>query len=222
MTPDRWEEVDRYLEAALVTETPALTLAREAAARKGLPDHQVAANQGALLMMLAGTIAARRILEVGTLGGYSTLWLARALPHDGAIDTLEVDSERAAFAREIFAEAGASRSIAVHEGDARETLTRFQTAGREKYDFVFIDADKPSNPHYLEAALALSHPGSLIVVDNVVRDGKVADAASDDANVKGVREMFEMIRRDPRLEATALQTVGSKGWDGFALMRVVA
>ncbi len=221
MTPDAWNRVDEFLCDSLVCEDASLVEAREAAARLGLPDHHVAANQGCMLMLLAQTAGARRILEVGTLGGYSTLWLARALAPGGKLDTLEVDPAHIACARSNFARAGFEDRIAVHSGAARETLTRFIDRGVEAYDFVFIDADKPNNPHYLEAALALSHPGTLIVVDNVIREGEVANPDNDDPRVLGVRRMFEMIRGEPRLRATAVQTVGSKGWDGFALLYVL-
>jgi len=221
MNRQAWDDVERALAGALVPEEAHMVEAREAAIEQGFPEHQVAANQGALLMLLARSANAKRVLEVGTLGGYSTLWLLRGLRGDGSIDTLEIDAARAAFARAIFERAGAHDRISLHEGAARETLARFIDEGRSPYDFVFIDADKPNNPHYLEASLALTRPGSLIVVDNVVRDGEVANPESTDERVAGVRAMFEMIRDDPRIEATALQTVGSKGWDGFALLRVL-
>ncbi len=221
MTPDEFDAVDRYLCQSLVPEDATLSQARETAARLGLPDHHVAPNQGSMLMRLALTARARRILEVGTLGGYSTLWLARALAPGGTIDTLEIDRTHIRCALANFERAGLENRIALHPGPARETLARFIHEGVDAYDFIFIDADKPNNPHYLKAALALSHPGTLILVDNVVRDGEVANRESDDPRVRGVRKMLEMIRDEPRLHATAVQTVGSKGWNGFALLYVV-
>lgn len=222
MNPEDFDRVDRYLCEALVSEDDVLIASREAAHAAGLPDHQVAANQGALLLLLARAVGAKRILEVGTLGGYSTIWLARALGPDGQLDTLELDATHAACARENFARSEVADRIEVHEGAARETLARFIDEGRAPYDFVFIDADKPNNPHYLEAALALTRKGSMILVDNVVREGKVASDASEDPRVRGVRAMLARIREEPRLRATALQTVGSKGWDGFALLYVTS
>ncbi|MDP6979718.1 MAG: O-methyltransferase [Myxococcota bacterium] len=220
MTPNAWNDVDEYLCDSLVAEDAALVAAREDAARLGLPDHHVAPNQGCMLMLLAQTTGARRILEVGTLAGYSTIWLARALAAGGTVDTLEVDPSHIRCARNNFQRAGLAETIMLHPGPARETLAQFVDDGADAYDFIFIDADKPNNPHYLEAALALSHPGTLIVVDNVVREGEVTNPESDDPRVLGVRRMFELIRDEPRLRATAIQTVGSKGWDGFALLHV--
>jgi predicted O-methyltransferase YrrM len=164
---------------------------------------------------------ARRILEVGTLGGYSTIWLARALPHDGALITLEIDPEHAAVARENLAAAGLGELVTVEVAPALQTLDRLVDSGAQPFDLIFIDADKPNNPNYLRRALDLSRPGTLIVLDNVVRGGAVADSRSRDPNVIGTRKALEMMASDPRLQAAALQTVGQKGYDGFALALVV-
>lgn len=216
-----WREVDRYLCASLVPSDPVLDAVLEASERAGLPAHNVAPNQGKLLMLLAQIQQARRILEIGTLGGYSTIWLARALPNDGELDTLEVDPDHATVARKNIARANLEDHVQLHEGPALETLARLGAERDDAYDFVFIDADKPSNPDYLHWSLELTRPGSLIVVDNVIRDGEVTNTSSDDPRVQGVRRMIEMIAREPRLSATAIQTVGSKGYDGFALLRVL-
>ncbi|MFE1598628.1 O-methyltransferase [Methylobacterium sp. ID0610] len=218
MTDDaRWEEVDRYVGERLLAPDAALASALEASAAAGLPPIAVAPNQGKLLMLLARMQGARRILEIGTLGGYSTLWLARALPADGRLVTIEADPRHAAVARASFARAGLSEVIALREGRAIDVLP--DLVDEAPFDFVFIDADKPSNPDYLAWALRLSRPGSVIVLDNVVRRGAVVDPAGD-ANVQGVRRALDLIAAEPRLDATVVQTVGEKGWDGFALIRV--
>jgi predicted O-methyltransferase YrrM len=221
MSSNDWHEVDDYLCHWLVEPDPVLDSVLEACEHAGLPAHNVSPNQGKLLMLLAQTQRAGRILEIGTLGGYSTIWLARALPDAGQLDTLEVDSKHASIARENIARAGLSERVQLHEGPALETLTRLAQNPEGAYDFVFIDADKPSNPDYLNRSLELTRPGSLIVVDNVIRNGEVAHVSSDDPRVQGVRRMIEMIADEPRLSATAIQTVGSKGYDGFALLRVL-
>ncbi|MCP5043989.1 MAG: O-methyltransferase [bacterium] len=220
MNEQAWQRVDEYLCDELVEHDPALEAALARCERAGMPAHNVAPNQGKLLMLLAATQGAARILEVGTLGGYSTIWLARGLAQAGHLDTLEVDSRHAAIADENLAHAGLRDRVQIHVGPAIDTLTRLRDDRVPPYDYVFIDADKPGNPEYLRATVALSRPGTLIVVDNVIRDGAVIDSKSDDPKVQGVRRMNEMIRQDTRLSATAVQTVGSKGWDGFALIRV--
>ena len=220
-TPEKWFEVDRYLCDQLVPKDPILEQALASSLAAGLPEHNVAPNQGKLLALLVEFVAARRVLEIGTLGGYSTIWLGRALPSDGTLDTLESNPTHAAVARENIARARLDDRVEVHEGAATESLAAFAASDVAPYDLVFIDADKPSNPSYLKGALALSRPGTMIVVDNVIRQGKVADATSKDPNVIGVRRMNEMIANDARLNATAIQTVGSKGYDGFALIRVL-
>ena len=164
---------------------------------------------------------ARHVLEIGTLGGYSTIWLARAVPEDGRVVTLEADAQHASVARLNIARAEVEERVILMEGPAEASLDDLVRRS-ERFDLVFIDADKPNNPLYLERALELTHPGSLIVADNVVRDGAVADARSEDPRVRGVRAFTEALARDPRVEATAIQTVGAKGWDGFVLARVVA
>ncbi|WP_426308698.1 O-methyltransferase [Cellulosimicrobium sp. E-16] len=214
-----WDAVDAYF-APLVAEDDVLAAASARARAAGLPEIQVSTAQGRLLQLLALATGARRVLEVGTLGGYSTTWLARALPLDGALVTCEIDAAHAAVARESLAEAGLAGVVDVVLGPAADTLRRLVDEGVAPFDLVFVDADKPSNPVYLDLALRLSRPGTLIVVDNTVRGGAVADAGSTDPNVLGVREMVDRVVADPRLDATAVQTVGSKGYDGFVLARV--
>ncbi|QJW36703.1 O-methyltransferase [Cellulosimicrobium protaetiae] len=214
-----WDAVDAYF-GPLVGEDDVLAAATTRARAAGLPEIQVSPAQGRLLQLLALTAGARRVLEVGTLGGYSTIWLARALPSDGALVTCEIDAAHAAVARESLAQAGLAGVVDIVLGPAADTLRRLVDEGVEPFDLVFVDADKPSNPVYLDLAVRLSRPGTLIVVDNTVRGGAVADAASTDPNVLGVREMVDRVVADPRLDATAVQTVGSKGYDGFVLARV--
>ncbi|ACL59516.1 O-methyltransferase [Methylobacterium nodulans] len=213
----RWEAVDRYVAERLIPPDAALAAALEASHAAGLPPIAVAPNQGKLLMLLARMQGARRILEIGTLGGYSTLWLARALPEGGRLVTIEADPLHAAVARASFARAGLSEVISLQEGRALDVLPGL--VDEAPFDFVFIDADKPSNPDYLAWALKLSRPGGAIVLDNVVRSGAVVDAEGD-ANVQGVRRALDLIAAEPRLDATVVQTVGEKGWDGFALIRI--
>ncbi|MBS7541723.1 O-methyltransferase [Ancylobacter oerskovii] len=221
MTHEVWSQVDTWIEDTLLPPDPALAAALEASDAAGLRAINVAPNQGKLLMLLALMRGARRILEIGTLGGYSTIWLARALPADGRLVTLEFDPHHAEVAQANIARAGLADRVEVRVGPARATLAAMIAAGEASFDLVFIDADKPNNPHYLEAALALSHPGTVIVADNVVRDGRAADPASTDESVLGIRRFMERVAAEPRLVATAVQTVGSKGYDGFALALVV-
>jgi predicted O-methyltransferase YrrM len=201
----QWVDVDRYIADRLLGDEPAID-------RAGLPPHEVSPPQGALLELLASLTGARSILEIGTLAGYSTAWMARALPPGGRIVTLEASPEYAAVARRNLA----GLPVEVIVGPALETLPSLTGP----FDLVFIDADKRSNAEYLRWALRLSRPGTLIVADNVVRDGAVADAASDDPSVAGVRAFFDAVAAEPRLRATAIQTVGAKGYDGFALLLV--
>jgi predicted O-methyltransferase YrrM len=210
-----WTDVDRYLADLLAPHDPVLDAALDAAAAAGLPPIQVSATQGKLLHLLARIRGARRILEIGTLGGYSTIWLARALPPDGRLVTLEIDAHHAEVARHNLDRAGLAGQVDVRVGPAVDSLPALLE--EDPFDLVFIDADKPNNPVYLSLSLTLSRPGTVIVVDNVVRGGAVVDAASADANVIGVRRCLELLASDPRLDATALQTVGSKGYDGFAI-----
>jgi predicted O-methyltransferase YrrM len=219
MSQDLWSSVDRYVQDALLSPDPVLDAALAANAAAGLPAIDVAPNQGKLLHLLARMLGARRILEVGTLGGYSTIWLARALAAGGQLVTLEADPKHAEVARANVARAGLSQIVEVRVGRALDTLPALVG---QSFDLVFIDADKPNNPSYLEWALRLTRPGSVIVVDNVVREGGILDAASDDERIQGTRRLFEVIAREPRLEATAIQTVGGKGHDGFVLARVVS
>ena len=221
MNPDRTYDVEAYLSGLFVGDDAVLERALERSAAAGLPPIAVSPVQGKLLHLLARVRGARRILEVGTLGGYSTIWLARALPHDGALITLEIDPEHAAVARENLAAAGLGELVTVEVAPALQTLDRLVDSGAQPFDLIFIDADKPNNPNYLRRALDLSRPGTLIVLDNVVRGGAVADSRSRDPNVIGTRKALEMMASDPRLQATALQTVGQKGYDGFALALVV-
>ncbi|MGN5635041.1 O-methyltransferase [Streptomyces sp. AC154] len=220
MTQARWAEVDDYFNALLLGPDEALDAAVEASEKAGLPAIQVAANQGKLLNLLARLQGARTVLEIGTLGGYSTIWLARALPEGGSVVTLEADPECAEVARRNIERAGLAEVVEVRVGPALDTLPLLADQGYGPFDVVFIDADKPSNPDYLAWSLKLTRPGSLIVADNVVRDGEVADAGSEDPKVLGVRRFTELVAAEPTLTATALQTVGTKGYDGLLMALV--
>ncbi|MFE4356514.1 O-methyltransferase [Kitasatospora sp. MY 5-36] len=215
-----WDAVDAYFSEQLVGHDPVLEGATAAADAAGLPKIAVAPNQGKLLHLLALTQGAKRILEVGTLGGYSAIWLARALPADGTLLTLELDPRHAEVARGNLAAAGLAGVAEVRVGRAADSLAALVEQGVEPFDLVFIDADKPSNPEYFRRALQLTRPGSLIIVDNVVRGGAVADADSTDPAVVGTRALHELIAAEPTVTATSVQTVGSKGYDGFTLARV--
>ncbi|AZL10502.1 O-methyltransferase [Brevibacterium aurantiacum] len=184
-----------------------------------MPNAEVAANQGAFLELLAQIAGARRVLEFGTLAGYSTIWLARAVGEQGQVVTLELEPQNAAIAEENFHIAGVAPRIETIIGPATESAERLIHDGAEPFDFIFIDADKPNNPAYLTAALKLTNPGAVIVIDNVVRNGAVADAASADPRVQGVRAVAKEIAAHPDLDGTALQTVGEKGWDGLIIAR---
>lgn len=209
--------VEAYINQFTIVSDPDLETAIVVSRENGLPDIQVSPGEGKLLYLLVKISGARRILEIGTLGGYSTLWLAKALPPDGHIITLEIDPKHAQVAIENVARAGLGKHVDVRIGKAIDTLLSLTGP----FDLVFIDADKPSNPEYFAWALRLSHPGTVIIVDNVVRGGAVADVESQDAAVKGVQALFQAIAKEPRVEATAIQTVGAKGYDGFAVLRVV-
>jgi predicted O-methyltransferase YrrM len=221
MTQELWTAVDEYLNARLVGADPLLDEARAASLAGGLPDIAVAPNQGKLLHLLARIHGAKNILEIGTLGGYSTIWLARALPADGRLITLEADARHAAVARANIARAGFAEIVDLRLGRAIDTLPQLDAEGRGPFDLVFIDADKASIPEYFNWSLKLSRPGALIIVDNVVREGGVIEADSKDANIQGVRRLNEMLAAEPRVSATCIQTVGSKGYDGFTLALVV-
>ena len=212
--------VDQYLGGLFVPPDPALDAALAASEAAGLPAINVAPTQGKLLMLLARLQGARKILEIGTLGGYSSIWLARALPPGGKLITLEAVQKHAELARANIAHAGLADRVDVRLGQALATLPLL--VSEAPFDLVFIDADKPGNPDYLQWALKLTRPGSLIVLDNVVREGRVIDAKSGDASIQGVRRANEMLAKEPRLLSTAIQTVGVKGYDGFAIALVIA
>ncbi|WP_328539031.1 O-methyltransferase [Streptomyces sp. NBC_00344] len=221
MSQEQWTEVDRYFTDHLVPSDGALDAALAASDAAGLSPINVAPNQGKLLHLLARIQGARSVLEFGTLGGYSTIWLARALPADGRLVSLEADPQAADVARANLARAGLDKIAEVRTGAALDTLPLLEAERVGPFDLVFIDADKPNNPHYLEWALKLTRPGSVIIVDNVVRNGEVVDPDSQDPRVQGTRALFELIAERPQLSATALQTVGSKGYDGFVIAHVL-
>ena len=211
----QWSAEDKYMISSLIPGDEVLTRVLENNLRAGLPQHDVAANQGQLLALIVRMTQAKRILEIGTLGAYSSIWMARALPPDGKLITLEADPTHAQVARLNIGLAGLDDRIELQEGPALRSLEDFGDI--PPFDLIFIDADKPNNPGYLEWALHYSRPGTLIIGDNVVREGEVINGQSDDARVQGVRRFIEMTGDNPRLTATALQTVGVKGWDGFTL-----
>ncbi len=222
MSQDTWNAVDSYIVDSLVPQDEALTGALAASAAAGLPEIQISPNQGRLLYLLARMHGAKNILEIGTLGGYSAIWLAHGLAEGGRLITLESDAKHAAIARGAIAQAGLSDRVEVRLGRALDTLPQLEAEGLGPFDLVFIDADKPSNADYFTWALKLSRIGSVIIVDNVVRKGTIVDAKNEDPNVVGVRRLYELLRIEPRVHATAVQTVGSKGHDGFVLALVVA
>lgn len=217
MSEELWARVDEYLAERLIPADAVLTDAREANAEAKLPAIDVSATQGKFLYLLAKVCGARRILEIGTLGGYSTIWLARALPEDGRLVTLEVEKRPAEVAKRNIEWAGLSPRVELRLAPAAESLEALVKEGADPFDLIFIDADKPNNPVYLEWAMRLARPGTLMIVDNVIREGAVIDAGSEDASVRGTRRLFDLLAADRRLEATALQTVGSKGYDGFVV-----
>ncbi|MDX3312317.1 O-methyltransferase [Streptomyces sp. NPDC054884] len=217
-----WDAVDAYFTGRLAPDDEVMAAALRDSEAAGLPHISVTANQGKLLQLFAEVQGARQILEIGTLGGYSTIWLARALPADGRLISLEYEPRHAEVAVRNIARAGLDKVVEVRVGAALESLPRLADENPPPFDLVFIDADKSNNVHYLEWALRLTSAGSLIVVDNVVRGGRVADAHSDAEDVRGIRGAIELIGSHPRLSGTAIQTVGAKGYDGFALARVLA
>lgn len=221
MTEAQWTAVDQYISDLLIPSDGALQATLDASEAAGLPTIQVAPNQGKLLSLLAKAIGARRILEIGTLGGYSAIWLARALPSDGQLITLEFDPKHAEVARANLAKAGLADRVSVRLGPALDTLPQLAQAGEGPFDLIFIDADKVNTAAYFEWALRLARPGSLIIVDNVVRGGAVTDAHSDDPNVRGIRQFNALLAQEKRVTATIIQTVGSKGYDGLAIALVL-
>jgi predicted O-methyltransferase YrrM len=217
MTQELWTAVDQYIVESLIPRDPVLDEALKANAAGGLPTIDVAPNQGKLLHLLARIQGAKRILEIGTLGGYSTIWLARALPPNGKLVTLEAEAKHAKVARANIEHAGLSSIVELRLGPALESRFEKHTEGAPPNYIIFIDADKQNIPGYLEWSLRFSRPGTVIITDNVVREGAVIDSQDPDPRVQGVRRFFEMIAADSRIEATTLQTVGSKGYDGFTL-----
>jgi len=222
MTEKAWTTVDHYLNDTLLKPDAALEAALQANAATGLPEIDVAPNQGQFLQILAQMLRARRILEIGTLGGYSTICLARALPSTGKLITLELNPKHAAVAQSNIDRAGLASLVEIRIGPALDSLSQLEAEQTAPFDLIFIDADKPNNTNYLAFALKLSRPGTLILCDNVIRDGDVADPTSTDPNTHGARQLLEAMAANPRLSATALQTVGSKGWDGFAMALVLS
>lgn len=209
----KWASVDAYLSENLAPEDEGLRCALAANAGAGMPTHDVSAVQGKFLALLVNLSQAKRVLEIGTLGGYSTIWMARALPIDGVITSIEIDPERAKVASQNCAFAQCGHKVDIRVGAATDVLPQLQGP----YDLIFIDADKPNNPNYLEWALKLARPGTVIVGDNVVRGGAVVDGESEDKNVRGIRTFIDMLSTNERLDSTALQTVGEKGWDGLTI-----
>jgi len=216
----KWTAVEEYIAGQLIPPDPALESARDANAAAGMPAIDVTAAEGKFLHLLARMAGARRILEIGTLGGYSTIWLARALPEDGRLITLELEPKHAEIAQANLERAEVAGRVEIRIGPALESLEKLGKNGTQPFDLIFIDADKSNNANYLKWALRLSRPGSIIIVDNVVRDGRIVNAGDDDRDIQGSRRLFEAIAAEPRLIATALQTVGSKGYDGFAIAQV--
>ncbi|WP_312242287.1 O-methyltransferase [Pantoea sp.] len=215
MNEKEWQAVDDYFAGTLVRQDAQLQQTLDRNQQAGLPAIDVAPNQGKMLHLLARMMQAKTILEIGTLGGYSTIWLARALPETGRLITLEFDEKHAAVARENIARAGVADKVEIRVGPALESLPALQSLA--PFDLFFIDADKRNNPHYLRWALKLARPGSVIIADNVVRSGRITNAGSGDANIQGLRQFLRLAGEDPCLSATAVQTLGGKGWDGFFL-----
>jgi predicted O-methyltransferase YrrM len=221
MNEEQWSAVDRFVSDRLIPSDPALDEALRASAEAGLPAIQVSPPLGKLLHLLARIRGVRNILEIGTLGGYSTIWLGRALPADGRLITLEADPKHAEVARVNIARAGLAGMVELRLGKALDLLPQLAAEKRGPFDLIFIDADKPATPEYFAWALKLSRVGSLIIADNVVRKGALADAKSDDPAVRGMRRFHEIVSAEPRVSATTIQTVGCKGYDGFTLALVV-
>lgn len=222
MSQEKWSAVDAYISGMLIPADPVLETALQNCTEAGLPPINVAPNQGKLLHMLAQLRGARRILEIGTLGGYSTIWLARALQAGGSLVSLEVNAGHAEVARKNIEAADLSETVSVIVGKAADVLEKLAADNVEPFDLVFIDADKENNPVYLKGSLKLSRQGTLIICDNVVRNGTVIDAGSSEPDVLGTRHFFELIAAEPRLTSTAIQTVGIKGWDGLSISIVTS
>lgn len=222
MGQEQWTAVDDYINRLLVPPDPSLDAILRSSRDAGLPDINVTPGQGKLLHLLALAHGARNILEIGTLGGYSTTWLARALPVDGRLITLEFDPKHAAVARANLTRAGVAQQVEVRVGAALDTLPQLAAERLGPFDFIFIDADKENYPAYFEWALKLSRRGTMIIADNVVRNGAVIDPASEDPRVRAVRRLHELLAAERRVSATTVQTVGSKGHDGFTLAVVTA
>jgi predicted O-methyltransferase YrrM len=220
MPEEDWRRVDEYIAAALISKDEAQEETLAANARENLPAIDVSPPQGKLLHLLACAIGAKRILEIGTLGGYSTIWLARAVGEGGKVVTFEVDPRHAKVARANIAREGISARVDLRVGAALDLLPLLESERAQPFDLAFIDADKPNNAAYFAYALKLSRPGALIIVDNVVREGAVADSTKTDGGALGARALFEMVAAERRVEATAVHTVGAKGWDGFLIARV--
>ncbi len=220
MNQKTWGEVEAYFNQLFFPHDPILDEAIEASNKAGLPEIAVEPSLGKFLMLMVQIQGAKTILEIGTLGGYSTIWLARGLPKDGRLITLEAVPEHAQVARQNIALAGLGSMVDVRVGNALDTLPELLDDPASPFDFVFLDADKPNNPNYFEWSLKLSRPGSIIIADNVVRRGTVVEANSNDPSTIGVRQFNEMVANEPRVSATALQTVSGKGYDGFVILRV--
>jgi predicted O-methyltransferase YrrM len=220
MSEEQWRNVDEYLVSQLLPDDVFLDEALAHSNAAGLPPIAVAPNQGKLLELLARIQRSRRILEIGTLGGYSSIWLARSLPHDGTLLTLELEEKHAKVARENIERAGFGSVVEVRVGPAADSLRTLIDEGTEPFDFVFIDANKEDYPEYLELSVQLSRAGTVIVADNIVRNGEVANAKSEDELVQGVQKFIAAASSHARLDGTAVQTVGAKGYDGFALLIV--
>jgi len=219
LTNNVWHDVDEYFIEKLIPVDKTLDNVLQTNKNANIPEIDVSATQGKLLYLLAKIKGAQNILEIGTLGGYSSIWLARALPETGKVYTLEIDPTYAEIAKQNILQAGCGNKVEVMVGNALDSLPILKQSG-PLFDFIFIDADKPNNPHYLKWALELANAGALIIADNVVRNGEVIDDKSEDERVQGVRQFMELLQQNPRIEATAIQTVGIKGYDGFVLATV--
>ncbi|MDO8359221.1 MAG: O-methyltransferase [Devosia sp.] len=218
MDEQAWTDVDTYIEDRLLADAdPIFEAVLRANAGGRLPSIDVSPAQGKFLNLMVTISGARRVLEIGTLGGYSTIWLAKALPADGQLISLEFQPRHAEVARENLARAGLLGVAEVRIGAALDLLPKLAAEGAGPFDLIFIDADKPNNPGYLDWAIRLSRPGTVIILDNVVRDGRVVDPDSRDPSIVGTRAAFDLLKSSPRIDSTALQTVGAKGWDGFML-----